>query len=503
MENLQPKVHKKTIVFAWLCLLLGYLFCRAFPAIEHPTGWFLVLTIAILVSFIFATLHRARVSVYAVIVGFLSIALAASGVVTENVLIGLVSFVLSMLLYCYFIYTVFGNRLEEGCSNLMLFDCIKAVVIFPFVSFGKLFSTLWQGKSQDGLRNLVKILAGVVLAFVPTVFVALMLSYDAGFSQMMSNIFSLRFSDLFSHLVSFACGIPVAMYLFGLFFSSKEKKETFSISSKESCQHGFASIKRLPQITAVVAVLPILLLYVAFFISQWQYYLLGFKGVVPETFSVASYAREGFFQLCAVSFVNLLITSGVLLFTRQKEGGKNGLGKVLTTIFCVFTWVLIATAISKLVLYIDTYGLTQKRVYAMWFMILIALVFLVILLGQFIRRFRCVFAAIWISIGCYALLSFCNVNGMVARYNTDRFIEGRLQTVDLQAMDDLGDSAVPSLVRLAKHLEQKEDESYVGLETSLNNLLTTKVTEMNEREETVFSFTFPANQARKALREFK
>ena len=62
---------------------------------------------------------------------------------------------------------------------------------------------------------------------------------------------------------------------------------------------------------------------------------------------------------------------------------------------------------------------------------------------------------------------------------------------------------LPSLVRPSKYLGQKEDESRRGLEKSVNNLLETKITDMEEREETVFSFTISSYKARKALNEWK
>ena len=41
------------------------------------------------------------------------------------------------------------------------------------------------------------------------------------------------------------------------------------------------------------------------------------------------------------------------------------------------------------------------------------------------------------------------------KYNVDRYLDGSLETVDIDASYELGDSAVPELVRLAKHLDGK------------------------------------------------
>ena len=49
-------------------------------------------------------------------------------------------------------------------------------------------------------------------------------------------------------------------------------------------------------------------------------------------------------------------------------------------------------------MYIDHYGLTQKRIYAMWLMGLIALIFPVIALGQYFRKIKVVAVCLTVAI---------------------------------------------------------------------------------------------------------
>ena len=68
---------------------------------------------------------------------------------------------------------------------------------------------------------------------------------------------------------------------------------------------------------------------------------------------------------------------------------------------------------------------------------------------------------------------------MIAKYNINRYIDGSLNTVDMCAMEDLGDAAIPELVRLAEHLDNmynsniSSDECLVDDE--LYNLLYNKL----------------------------
>jgi hypothetical protein len=113
-------------------------------------------------------------------------------------------------------------------------------------------------------------------------------------------------------------------------------------------------------LTAFAAALPILVIYCIFFASQGKVYLSAFSGVLPQNFSYAEYAREGFFQLCSVSIINLIIIVAVITFMKKKTKAASVLLKIVSLIFSVFTLVLIATAIAKLVMYAILRALNKK-----------------------------------------------------------------------------------------------------------------------------------------------
>ncbi len=70
----------------------------------------------------------------------------------------------------------------------------------------------------------------------------------------------------------------------------------------------------------------------------------------------------------------------------------------------LFTVLLIAIAISKLVMYIDIYGLSVTRVYAAWFIVLIAIFFVLVILREFMPEFR--FYTIFSVAFCIMFLEF-------------------------------------------------------------------------------------------------
>lgn len=509
-ENIEPEekycYSVADTVFAWLSFVFGYLFCRAVPIFENPLGGFLFILFVFTATFIILKIKKVKISLTFTLSAVSAIVLSVVPVITQSQLLVFFAFAYAITTYIYFVYSAFGNSLEPGFSNLIFIDYFKAMFVLPFCSFVNIFVALASGRTKKGNGIFLKILIGILFASIPTAIIIGQLSYDEGFVSILKNIFAFDVADLFSHIGSLILAVPFGMYVFGLFSSSLQNKKRSTITA-ESSRAASLKIKILPVITACTAVIPIWFVYVVYFISQWKYYVSGFTGSLPEKFGYAEYAREGFFQLCTVSVINLVIIIALFLFMKRPQNGSSAVLKIITSVFCLFTFVLISTAISKLVMYINEYGLTQKRVYAMWLMIVIALVYIVLVLGLFIKKIKTVFVSAAVCVALFALLSLCNINGIIAQYNVDRYINGSLETVDISAMKELGDSAVPSLVYLAEEIEekaQKEGSSPYTSELYINtkNVLSNKADEIKNEEYSVFSFNVPEHMAKNALAEY-
>lgn len=486
-------------VFAWLCIVFGYLFCRAYPASENPLGAFLLVLTLFSVTAIVLKLKGAPFTKLSLFCLISAPVCSAALIISGSQFLTSLAFLYAIVSYLLFIYSSEKNLIESSFSNLLFIDLIKALFILPFCSFGKLFSAL-SSKNHSRGKVFAKALLGVAITIIPTAIVFSLLSFDEAFLKLFKNIFNFTIDDVFSHLFSLGFAIPLAMYLFGLFTSSQKKllKENITVSG---CYAGFEKVKILPQITAVVATLPIILIYVIFFISQWDYYISAFSGILPESFNYASYAVDGFQELCAVSVINLIIIGAITFFLKRNKNGKNPLLTVFSVVFCVFTLVLVATAISKLALYISAYGLTQRRVLAMWFMIIIALVFIVIALSRFIKRLKALPCAAIVCVLMFAFLSLCNVSGIIAQYNVNAYLRGKHEKIDVEALEELGDSAIPSLVYLVD--EMSETGSYKNYKqySDVKKILNAKAQEFENEPLSLFKANIPALRAQKALEE--
>ena len=342
-------------VYAWVCIVAGFFFCKVGTAGNHPLGALIFLIALFGVTAIWLWRSGIKLNRASIIVMATAAVSAVSVVITSNAFVQFIAWMYCLAAYCMFVYTATGNSLMGGLSNYIGADLIRAVAVLPMSCLSYIFEAAFAGKKGRGANAAGKIIVGLLMAVVPSAVVLILLSYDNDFMSIIRSVFDFSFNNIFSNLLCLVFGVPVAMYLFGMFMASRQHT-CAEVLSAEKWNDMARTARILPAATAVASVLPILSLYVIFFISQWKYYISGFAGVLPDEYSYTNYAREGFFQLCAVACINFLIIASVTLAIRR--GSKFGgiALKAISIVFAVCTLVLISTAIAKMVMYIKFYG---------------------------------------------------------------------------------------------------------------------------------------------------
>ena len=501
-------------VFAWVCFILGYLFCRVLAGGFNPLGGFLFTVLIFSVTAAVIKIEKARPPFAAWVAAVSGVVLAASLIVTGNETVRFFAYLYSAAAYVYFVYAAFGNKLEKGFSNLLCLDFVKAAFICPFTSFANIFRSFGGKSRKNGSKAFLKVLAGIGIALIPCIVIISLLCYDERFREMLSFIKNINFGTVVSHLFSAAFGVPVAMYVYGLLTGSKDKKTEKTLTA-DDCRMLGEQTRIAPAVTVAAATFPIALIYVFFFISQWQYYVSAFSGKIPSGTSYSEYARNGFFELVAVSFINFVIIALVGLFIKRNGKGAEITRKTVSVVLSLMTLVLIGTAASKLVLYIDAYGLTPKRVYAAWAMLVLAVLFLLVTVKQFAKKLPLVTVSVLAVIVLFAGLAFSNTDSLIARYNVDRCLAGTLDCLDTEALTECGDCAVPPLVDFVADYDEKNGTKAADLnvenfpsdigfgesndERAQYIAAVRFLKEKAEEETGVFSETIPRYKARKAL----
>lgn len=486
-------------IFAVLALVMGWIYAFVTPAATYTLGGLLFVwgIFGVTAAYLCLKGHTAGVlSLRPMVFAVSALAMSVSFIVTENGDIHSWAFFFCIIAYIYWVFTATGNSIERRLSDLFPLELIKAAFVMPFSNFGSLVSAT-KGK-KFGLTLLWTAL-GLMLAVIPTAIVCALLLYDEGFSELLKRIFEKDISDVFSAVFKIVIGVPIGMYLFGMWISGVNH-DNRQVLTEEKCRSVRTKLRFAPKALVVAAIVPLLIVYVLFFISQWKYYVSAFTGVLPAEYSYSEYARSGFFELCAVSGINLfaLITAG--LFMKRNADGKSVVMKLLAVIISLFTLVLIATALSKMAIYIGVYGLTQKRVYASWFMALLGMTFVTVILAQLFKRINTVKVLLSMFIVMFGALALSNPDGIIAKYNVDAYIDGRIEEMDIDVMYDLGYSGVPEVARL---IEWNKTSGTLDAATRADAMsyLVNMSREMCGNERNIFSYNIQTSLAEHILKD--
>lgn len=488
-------------VFAWLSLLVGFIFAVAMPISEGKTATAIAICLIIAFGIVYARVNKlpfdksSRVFAAAMVLFTLGFITGANKVIH--------AFLLIFLILAFFYWTYTSRGLSEGIfGKRCFFHVIQAIFFIPLLAFVNLFPSLVlkqkDAKSAKLIRTLLWTLAGLACAVIPTVIIVLLLSYDESFTNLLDSIFTLSYDDIFNFITDLILGTIAACLLFGSLYGTERSRDM-----NDGKPNDFREINThlLPRALLCAAVTPVLAVYVLFFISQWSYYVSAFTGVLPGDLTYANYARSGFFQLCWVCGINALLLLLFNILIKKNGKDRDPLKSIYTSVISVFTLVLIATALSKMILYIDSYGLTQKRVYASWLMVLFAVAFIIVLIGQFVRRIPIASAIAVTAVIFFGLIALPDVDGMIASYNVNAYLSGDLETVDVQAIYELGASGVPALSELREELMEKPEltEAQTKALEETNSALITIKYHLKEEPDGFLNFNIPTQRARSIL----
>ena len=138
----------------------------------------------------------------------------------------------------------------------------------------------------------------------------------------------------------------------------------------------------------------------------------------------AEYARQGFFELTAVSALTFALLLGSATIIQGTTGKARTAYKIVSGILIACVGIIMASAMHRLSLYIDTYGVTSNRLYAGWFMAWLAVAFVWLYVTIFRDRLR-TFAWGFLLSGYAAILvvTVINPDGLAVKITAARAIE--------------------------------------------------------------------------------
>lgn len=482
-QNPRFQFLKHDPAFAWLLLPLGFLFSRyvLFKADGFlTTGFFLLL---FLMTEIYLRRSGCRPKLPHHILGVLFCLFSTVFSITASALLhGLCFIFLSAVL----IWRTHSVAADAGfVTRFMPFDMAESAFREPARHFGAAPQAMSDSLRHSETAGTVKtVLIGLLVTVPLTIIVAVLLSEaDEGIQKML-----LRFSDLLTDnvmalIMQILIGIPAAFWLFALLYSAvQRRKRPNPMTSETFYEELLSRARKLPNAGVYAGVTPICLLYLAYVVSQTNYFLSAFAGKLPSDMIYSEYARRGFFELCAIAVINLIV---ILVLTGCAKKGGSTRPKLLTgyaVVLCLFTLFIIATALAKMALYIEAYGLTALRLYTAWFMVLLAVVFLVLLVRQFVKKLPTA-AILTVSFTVlFGLLCFARPEARIAEYNIARYENGTLKELDVRMLCELSEDAYTVMAKHPDALKRAEKWNYFVMKAHSR---TDSYSEHNDRSWTV------------------
>jgi hypothetical protein len=165
---------------------------------------------------------------------------------------------------------------------------------------------------------------------------------------------------------------------------------------------------------------------------------------ITPSLTYAEYARRGFFELVWVAGLTLPLLL-VLDRLRPDDRAVELLFRALAGVTILLLVVVMISAVQRMRLYVDEFGLTELRLYPTAFMVWLAIVFAwfaaTALRGQG-RRFA--IGAVCAGFATLLGLNLLNPDAFIARANLERTASSR--PVDLGYLFSLSGDAVPMLI---------------------------------------------------------
>ena len=230
---------------------------------------------------------------------------------------------------------------------------------------------------------------------------------DDGFADLLQGMVdALVFWDGFSVdwtvVVSLMFMFPVGAFFYGMTVAGHAALKETPRPALQHYTEGLAPLRRVSARLLCGVLAAFAVLYLVFFGVQGGYLFGAFAGRLPEGFTVANYARQGFFELCRVMLLNFLLLVGADAVARTPLRQHTGL-RAGGAVLLVQSLLLWATAASKLGLYIFTFGFTAKRLQAAWALLVLAVAGVRFLAGLW-RRCSVVRPAVLVGAVSFALL---------------------------------------------------------------------------------------------------
>ena len=318
-----------------------------------------------------------------------------------------------------------ARSLSEG-----VWDCLRGI----FKNWGKPFSAI-AAMAPGERKNIGGVALGLLMA-APVLLVVIsgLAVADVVFGALFGRLFDwLEGLDALGVLMrTLWTAVLTLVFFSALFFLRHEPKRS----------EGQEKLDPLP-LSALITILALLTAVCAVFAAVQFKYLFGGEEAAAMSGGWAEYARSGFFSLVGVAAI---VMATALACSRA--GRDSLIGRVLVLALIALTFVILASAAYRLYLYVTAYGLSVMRLMAAWAILATGVCLVLTAVKTISAGFR-----FWPwAAGCVLVMWLCfafvPLGSIIASYNVDAYLGGRLEQVDATYLYSLGPGSLEPLREL-------------------------------------------------------
>lgn len=398
-----------------------------------------------------ATLWRKELSGWCLLMSLATV----PGVLYDAVAVKLLGIlVMALCLGMVFYRTTVGNLRDARLMTLAR-TAIRLPGRVVTGCFPVLESVLSRRKERTTASRLPGILRGVLITIpLMFVFINLLSSADAVFSQQIS-----RMGAFVGALAPETPFISVVLILActGLLSCTVPRLPTETPNPR-------APLLRLGNEEIAIIMGSLTLLFSVFVVLQASY-LFGGRELIESRsgLTLAAYARQGFFELLVVAGLTLGILMTIAALQSNSSSPFNRrLFQSLGTMMIGCVMVILLSALFRLSLYVEQFGLTLSRLMALALMLWLAgaLVWFAVTLLRG-RNTGFMSGLLFGAIACCLLLSISNPVARVADINV-RHAQASGMPLDMDYLVRLGADSVPALMHYIENARPATQCHYAG-----------------------------------------
>ena len=395
-----------TILFAIISMIYGMFFVIAnyknsYSVMKLPLN--VVVIVAIVIFYKMLNIHIKRSTYLYLGLSFLmSLTSFTSMSIFINLFIGVAIFILDIAV----MYNQQYDTKKWGVIKYGEAGCITfAYAIVNSVSF--IGDIIWKCRSKDTVKKpmnytFLYVLLGLVIGSpIVAIVLGLLISADAVFANVFKGLLNIDWISI--DIVGIGFWFVAATFILYAFLAT---------SSMGNIDSKVYDMKKCEPVVAITFTSILAVIYVMF--SGIQLFCLFIQGgaVLPKELTYAEYARQGFFQLLFAAIINYIIVYAcVTLF-------KNNIAlKIILTIISVSTYVLIASSVYRMLLYISEYHMTFLRVFVLWFLAVLVILTTATIISIYVEQFNLFKFSVATLVIMYMGFVLFKPDAFIARYN--------------------------------------------------------------------------------------